>query len=222
MHSGARLRVDDLLAGSVWEWIVASSIAFDSPSEPNVVWITEVVDCLRKSFYARTRGREVAGFSEAMPIVSGASLHRVVEEAVQRFLGDRVSVEVPVEHYVPEADVTIRGRADVVVELDRRAVFEIKTTTRNGNDARPLPQHIMQLQFYLNALKVDTGAIVFVTPERIRVFPVARDPKVMESIEHRAAVLSYCLRKQKAPKREVRPYYCNACPYRFTCLGTRV
>jgi len=214
-----RLRIDDLLAGSVWEWIIASGITFESPMDSNVVWITEVADCLRKSFYTRVRGREVRGFAEAMPIAMGSSLHRYIEEAVTRFLGDRVRTEVPVEHHIPEVDVTIRGKADVVVELDRKAVFEIKATTKNGNDVKPLPQHVMQLQFYLNTLKIDTGAIVFVTPERIRVFPVTRDPKVMDTIEYRAAVLAYCLRKQKAPRREVKPYFCNACPFRFMCLG---
>jgi len=218
-NNRTRLRIDDLLAGSVWEWAVASTVTFDAPSEPNVVWITEIVDCLRKSYYARTRGREVRGYREALPIAVGATLHRVVEEAIQRFLGDRARVEVPVEHFVPETEVTIRGRADVVVELDRMAVFEIKTTMKNDGDARPLPPHLMQLQFYLNALRIDTGAIVYVTPERIKVFPVARDYRTMETIEYRATVLAYCLRKQKVPKREVKPYYCNTCPFRFTCLG---
>ena len=117
---------------------------FEEKYDPEWVMPTELATCLRRSWYARKKGRNIIGESAVYGIV----IHNTVQDIAKRF---NCEIEKEVEGEV--AGIHVRGRADLVCE---DSVIEIKTTTVHDQ------RHYFQLVIYAALLKKEKAYMLYV------------------------------------------------------------
>ena len=103
-----------------------------------------------------------------------------------------------------------------------RLVIEVKYRTKpeEKNRTRPLPIHIRQLMFYMEKLDADSGLLLIITPKKVETKAIKKSGSVIPYIEDRATYLYKCLKYEKPPKPEKKPYLCTNCPFRLTKCQT--
>jgi len=159
--------------------------------------LTEVVQCLRRSYYDRIDPKEIQrrGFND---LLSG--LLRKLEYGSK-------SKEFKID------DVILKGQADMMVD-DNIILFRPSHTTPESPHAEDL--------LYLNAClwiydKTD-GMIIYITSDREEfTFSLTRDKKMFEEIIRRVRVLSDLLSEQKTPILEP-SHNCLECQYYERCF----
>jgi CRISPR-associated exonuclease Cas4 len=159
--------------------------------------LTEVVQCLRRSYYDRTDSKEIQrrGFND---LLSG--LLRKLE------YGSKPK-EFPID------DIKLKGQADMLVD-DNIILFRPSQTTPESPYANDL--------LYLNAClwiydKTD-GMIIYITSEREEfTFSLTRDKKMFEEVIRRVRVLSDLLNQHKTPILEP-SHNCLDCQYYERCF----
>lgn len=183
----------------------------------DVIHVSDVTGCLRKSWFARRRPET----SEAQNVILriGEGLHRELQEFLVSRYGWHAEVEAryPVEYDGGEFELV--GHADLVSPDNE--VVEIKTTNKIPGDG-PYPSHRMQVNSYLYMLKARQGYVLYIEKGtgRIRVYPVQFSPKLWGETVKRAITLHRAIKRGKPPKPERGPL-CNYCPYRFDCYATK-
>jgi CRISPR/Cas system-associated exonuclease Cas4 (RecB family) len=88
--------------------------------------------------------------------------------------------------------------------------------------AEPLQKHVIQLSIYIWLLDLDAGFLLYECKDdqKIKMFEVARNEQLIQSIKDRASRLIEIMDEGKLPKR---PYasktdkHCKRCPFRKTC-----
>jgi CRISPR-associated exonuclease Cas4 len=159
--------------------------------------LTEVVQCLRRSYYDRTDSKEIErrGFND---LLSG--LLRKLEYGSK-----------PKEYQID--DIKLKGQADMMVD-DNIILFRPSQTTPESPHAEDL--------LYLNAClwiydKTD-GMIIYITSDREEfTFSLTRDKKMFEEVVRRVRVLSDLLTEHKTPILEP-SYNCLDCQYYERCF----
>ena len=136
----------------------------DAP--PSVVFVSEVCQCLRKSYFQRVQGLEPSG-EKVVILVMGSALHYIVERFGE-YDGKLAEAELRGEYM----GVELRGRADLILD---DCVVELKTIIKVPQ--QPLEHHVDQLQLYLHLSARDYGYIVYVGKKdgRVVAFRVERD-----------------------------------------------
>lgn len=178
--------------------------------DPATIHVSEVVSCLRKTYYYRTRLTQISPI-QALKIL-GNRLH----EAVQEVLNGRGYI---VEHEVKlrSGEVTLVGHIDAY-SPDGDHIIELKTVSKIPDE--PYSQHRRQAQIYLELSRVPKAYIVYISrlDGRVRVFRILRDKKILRWAFERARKLHSHLAERKAPDRE-RSILCSYCEFKSICLG---
>ncbi|HUU48801.1 MAG TPA: Dna2/Cas4 domain-containing protein [Nitrosopumilaceae archaeon] len=159
--------------------------------------LTEVVQCLRRSYYDRTDSKEIQrrGFND---LLSG--LLRKLEYGSE-----------PKEFHID--DIKLKGQADMMVD-DNIILFRASQTTPELPHAEDL--------LYLNAClwiydKTD-GMIIYITSDREEfTFSLTRDKKMFEEVIRRVRVLGDLLSEHKTPILEP-SHNCLECQYYERCF----
>jgi len=159
--------------------------------------LTEVVQCLRRSYYDRIDPKEIQrrGFND---LLSGLLRKLEYGSKSKKFKID---------------DVILKGQADMMVD-DNIILFRPSHTTPESPHAEDL--------LYLNAClwiydKTD-GMIIYITSDREEfTFSLTRDKKMFEEVIRRVRVLSDLLSEQKTPILEP-SHNCLDCQYYERCF----
>lgn len=188
----------------------------------DALWVTEVSGCLLRSFLQRLFPRPVEDVGQAARMLAGDALHRTVLPLVAKSVrGCRGEVEREV--VVPIDGFDVRGRADLVLECGgERYVVELKTMySKPARLDEPMPPHVRQLQYYMNALGAPRGAVVYIDVQRggVKAFELERDPGYMTELRSRARALWRALEALRPPRPERAPYNCHGCPFYFDCVS---
>lgn len=185
---------------SAWEEERGTGIA-----PPNVVRVTELVQCLLKSWLERVHGY-LPSDKKLVVLVLGDDVHYLMNA---RFPLGEGEVRVEREY----RGVKIRGRVDRILG---DAILEFKTASRVP--LSPLNHHVDQLQLYLWLTGKEKGFVVYVSKVNgdVRAFEVVRDEERISELLDRALTLSKCLKEGVRPKAEP-GWLCKFCEYKNKC-----
>jgi len=185
---------------SAWERDRGASVA-----PPDVVRVTEIVQCLLKSWLERVHGYSPSE-RKLVVLVLGDDVHYLMNSQFPLGEGE-LSLE---KEY---RGVRVRGRADRVLG---DALVEFKTASRIPN--APLDHHVDQLQLYFWLSDRERGFLVYVSKMsgEVRAFEVRRDEERVKSLLERAVELSRCLKNGVRPRPEP-GWLCKFCEYREEC-----
>ncbi|MCW4049135.1 MAG: CRISPR-associated protein Cas4 [Candidatus Bathyarchaeota archaeon] len=178
----------------------------------NLLWTTEITGpCLRSAFYDRKYGKKPS--TESLRVFNAG---RVLESWWIDLLERRKDIEIirenmPCRHI--NSFYRIYGRADVVLQRDygQLEVHEIKTIKCFGSFLEePKPEHVNQLQFYLNTLGIEVGYIDYINKQTFingyntidKKFKIKRDKRTHKKLLKRAHALFGALIVDIPPVRE--------------------
>lgn len=172
---------------------------------PNLIYVTELTQCLRKSWYARAMGIPPAD-EKIVVLLLGDDVHYLINSQFPLGEGEK-SFEKEYN------GVRVRGRVDRIVGS---TILEFKTISRLPQE--PLPHHVEQMQLYFWLSDSSKGFLVYVakTNGGIRVFEVERDEETIKMLLEKAVMLSDSLKKGEPPDPE-KSWLCDYCEFRAQC-----
>jgi len=175
---------------------------------PNTVYVTEVCQCLLRSWLNRTL-KAPPSDNKVVLMVLGDSTHYIMKDYFPLGEGEHTSEKVV------DGTVKIVGRADRVLE---DVVIEFKTVSRLPES--PYEIHINQVQLYMWLFDKTKALLVYVSRANgdIKTFEVQRDDGIINGLVDRAKMFSKLLKNGKVPKAE-ESSLCAFCEYRELCAN---
>ena len=195
--------------------------------EPHIFWVTEIAGpCLRAVYFDRKIDKP-----PPLDLLRIFNSGRVLESWWMDLVNKRNDVFI-LGKYVPCLHINsfyrIHGRADVFVqrEYGKIEVHEIKTIKSIGSWLdKPKPEHVNQLQFYLNILGVEAGSIDYINKFAFLYgndiidhrFSIQRDDRVYKVLLSRTHELFGALMADIPPPKE-KCWKCEGyCSYQQEC-----
>jgi len=175
-------------------------------SSPTTVYVTEVCQCLLRSWYNRTL-KSPPSDNKVVLMVIGDSAHYLMKDYFPLGAG---------EHHAERdigGGVRLVGRADRVLE---DAVVEFKTVSRAPD--KPYDMHVSQVQLYMWLFDKSRAFIAYVSRlnGEVKIFEVGRDDAAISRLLERARSFARCLVSGVVPEAEENPL-CAYCEYRELC-----
>ncbi len=172
---------------------------------PDVVHVTELTGCLRRSWYIRAMGGPLPD-EKVVILLLGDDVHFLINSQFPLGEGEK-SFEKEFQ------GVKIRGRVD---RIAGETIFEFKTASSIPRE--PRDHHVDQMQLYFWLADRAKGFIVYVskTTGQVKAFPVSRDEDRIKRLLERAIKLSDSLR-QGAPPDPEKGWLCDYCEFRESC-----
>jgi len=179
------------------------------PPPSNVVYVTEITQCLRKSWYQRTLA-EPPSDEKVVLMVMGDGAHFLLKESFPLGAGE----ELKEKEY---EGVKIRGRVDRLLE---NTIIEFKTVAKIPN--RPYDSHVAQSQLYMWLFDKPKAYIIYVSRSngKVKAFEVNRNEEEIEKLLKRVKMFSEALSKGCIPKPE-ESKLCSYCEYLNICAVNR-
>ena len=174
---------------------------------PETVFVTEITQCLRKSYFQRKYGFRPAG-EKAVILMLGSALHYIVQKYSDY---DGKLVEVPVK--AEFEGVELKGRVDLLLD---DSVVELKTVIKVPDSV--LEHHRDQLLLYMFMSGRERGYVVYVGKKdgAVEAYEVQNDPERLKTLLSRAKKLSQHLMNNEKPDPEP-SWLCRFCEYRRIC-----
>ena len=135
-------------------------------SEPNVVHVSELVQCRKKSILANK-------FPEVITVEPRMFLGKVVHRGIQEWFKEKYNAKIEAEGDKAILDVIITGHADVLTD---DFVVEVKYA-RDVYQNQPYDHHISQVKTYMWLFERELGWLLYITPERMVEFQLRGAPK---------------------------------------------
>ena len=166
----------------------------------NEIHITEIVRCLRRSYYERKHKPEKINLS----ILRGITMHEVISKAfVELFGGEREKT------FTKDINgITIKGTIDYI-NKDEDFLIEIKTSAYQNITS----MHVNQAKGYILLSGVSKAFILLISNNIAIVTKVEKDEYIEEILINRAIELHNSLIKHIPPTSTVMDYYSNECRY---------
>ncbi len=146
-----------------WEW--KQQLAHRYFTEPNVIHVTELVQCRKKSEFF-DKFKEV--FTINPPILVG----RFVHMGLQEWLKKEYNASVEVEFKKELGNCVVVGQVDAIV---RDWIVEIKYA-QDVYDNKPYEHHILQVKLYLWLTDFEKGKLIYITPKKLLEFDITEKP----------------------------------------------
>lgn len=204
----SRIKLEDCIkCGKCLPPPIIKQLAKDFIFEENRYGVTELVGCLRKSFFLRKSPTYptlpdlyVYGRGLAFHYWFGRNFQVKELKLVKRF-----------------NDFDIVGMPDAIEQGDLNTLFEFKSISHIP--IAPYPQHKLQIQGYYSLAKerieIDRLVIIYFTMNSFKWFEVEK-ADIMDFLEKNARILHECLKTNKIP--EVKDEsFCNFCPFNIDC-----
>ncbi len=183
--------------------------------------------CLRKQWLSYNQPKEAE--PELIKIFKmGDILHDFIVEVLKSEKTPEVELlrsELPVRYQA--SDFLVSGRVDdlMLVKANRKKILvEVKSTKSIKMVDKPQASHVMQLQFYLHALGLKHGLILYVEKNTLqtRQFQVKYSKTQAFKILRRFEMLHKFLSEKKMPPPEAKEkkhmsWMCSYCEYSEEC-----
>jgi len=171
---------------------------------PNKLWPSGIGRCLRAQYYSYFYP-EVYDTRKLSIFATGKAIHQFLPE-ILRIGGVEVKateVEVKMKH--PSKEIYISGRVDVIIargEGGEDVVVEIKSAKSLPKE--PHRSHVLQLQCYLNHLRLERGVLLYwgKSTGEVEAYDVRADPAAMDEVWRRCEEVSEGIIKEEPPPRE--------------------
>lgn len=178
-----------------------------SPPPDDVLYVTEIADCLRKAYLARR-----VGFRAGKRMLQGAKLHgEVLDEMAERLrmAGYRAETEYEVSLALGEA--VLVGRADLVVwDRDETWVVEVKTSDY------VFDTHKRQVWIYRLLLDAKHAVVCYMPREDEFKCVEVELGMTLDNVVERSLKLYNALKNNTMPEPEETPL-CGRCPFKHMC-----
>jgi len=176
------------------------------------IHVSEVVGCLRKSYYLRRRLISISPSSAV--VLLGDSIHSALQEVLRR-----EGYETEFEVGLNLRDFKLVGHADAY-HPEREEILEFKTVGKIP-DGKPYETHMKQAQIYAALTNAKHVYVIYIQrgDGEVKVYKVDHDKWVLKWAVERAKTLKKALDTNEPPKPE-RTYLCNHCEFKLTCLKT--
>lgn len=188
---------------------------------------SEIGSCIRKVWLSYKVPKETS--KELMRIFeAGNILHDFVAKVLKSEKNPEVELiqsEIPFELNVD--DFTIAGRVDdllLVRENNKKLLVEVKSCKSLYYLEKPLNHNVAQLQFYMWALGIKDGILLYVEKNTLnsKVFQIEYDEKVANDILKRFKELHKHLIDNIVPKAEAKEnqetvWMCRWCDWKEEC-----
>lgn len=191
--------------------IVNELLAVKEPAEKprDVFFVSELVGCLRKAYYDRTRPAKQAT-TNVVGILVGKAIHEKFNViAASHGCQTEVNIAKEIE------GVKVIGSADAVCD---DIVIELKV----GDVSVDYDVARLQAAIYAVLLGAKEAYVVIIDRQsgvvKLERAPVERD-KIRRFLEERVRELKEALRRRRAPTPDRR--FCKYCPYKWTCMSSR-
>jgi len=189
--------------------ILEELIIKDKPHEldTNTISVTEVTQCLRKSFLNRKGVKPVI----SKELFEGKSIHSYIEHLLKEHRKDIESEQ----EYIVDVGLLCKIVMKPDIVMDDRVV-ELKTTDVSKLYS-PYPEHILQVNFYAFTLNKQFYEIVYIRRRQPPVVFVDKpDWKLFFHMLRRIELYHRYLIQDTLPDMETK--YCNRCPYYHYCF----
>lgn len=192
----------------VYRWLQDAVKLKARVSSNSVIHVSEVVGCLRKSYYMRTRAVQLTPAN--MLKLLGDSLHSALQEVLRRN-GWEVEHEVAIDL----RDFKLVGHVDAY-HPELEAVLEFKTT--NSRPEAPFITHLLQTQIYRILTNSKHAYIIYIsrTDGSVKVFKIENNKNALKLAIERAKQLKNALLSGNPPPKE-KSQLCNYCEFQLTC-----
>lgn len=184
-------------------------------TEDNIIHVSEVTGCIRKSYYYRVNSEavdKIVDINSKIVMTIGSMIHRMIENHMETY--DCI-IEQPV--YLIRNNYVLAGTPDAVCD---DVVLEIKTVGKDVD--KPYKSHVEQINMYMGILGIDKGYIIYINRANgsVKVFPVKYSEKMFNETLKKADKLWESLRNNKPPEKQL-SHECNNCPFRWICYRER-
>jgi len=183
--------------------------------KPGRLYVSDIGNCLRKTFYAFTCPRE-----QSPELFGRFFVGDLIHQKITEFLSERYPTksERDVVIYIPGVG-RIFGRYDNLVEVgDEKILIEKKSTSRIDLIEEPSRHDLFQIQVYLGALGIGKGILVYFEKNTFKVkqFEIEFSPEIFEEALNRAKTIFKCVEERRLPEKE-EGWECRYCPYKDKC-----
>ncbi|MHC1594541.1 MAG: CRISPR-associated protein Cas4 [Methanotrichaceae archaeon] len=188
------------------------------PRQPNEIWVTEIVACMRRAFFGV--------YFNAVPVlnVGRVVVGRLLHEMLPKVLGGLFDSE----RYDWEKDVSVDlgggyrlvGRVDAISVSDG-TVFEFKFTRLGAQKAHPL--YMAQANTYSGIVGSRRYYLVLIDRERFDVEVVEGefDEDAYKAVLDRCREVIRCIEEGRIPPKAEFDWLCKGCPYNVICSNLR-
>lgn len=177
---------------------------------PNGMSITELLYCLRKSYYIR-KNPKPHGIESAFNLYRGKVFDNLWSPLFKRN-------QIRCTHRVKNFPISISGKFDW---LEDDTVTDLKTAKTLYFTNEPSEEYKKQVRFYAYCNALDKAQIVYIDFGDCKVFPVEVGDcsKLIEEIESKAIQLWHSLRTDKPPPKisTTQTWICEKCEYKEEC-----
>jgi len=182
---------------------------------------SSIGDCLRKQYY-EFYIEETPSEEKLVIFATGKGVH----EIITKILKESNVIQVEASEFDTELDFgeyKLHGRVDIIIlNVDsEKAIVEVKTVSKLPKE--PLQKHILQLQTYLHALKLNNGILLYWDKRKgkLKTFSIVKDDNILKILKERTHVLHEHIVNKKEPIKEMaikEEYFeCLNCPYKEIC-----
>ena len=197
------------------------------PKQIGRYYPSEIGNCLRKLWYSYKYPQKIE--PDLLKIFeAGNIIHGFVVEVLKSEKNKEVQLlqsEIPFK--IEMEDYMISGRVDdlVIVNSDgKKMLIEVKSTKNIDSIGEPQHNHAMQLMFYMTALEIHKGLVLYVDKNNLKskIFQIPFDQIKSAEIVDRFSFLHKHLKKDELPVDEAKKvsdmnWMCRYCEYRIKC-----
>jgi len=197
------------------------------PKQIGRYYPSEIGNCLRKLWYSYKYPQKME--PDLLKIFeAGNIIHGFVVEVLKSEKNKEVQLlqsEVPFK--IEMEDYIISGRVDDLVIVNsngKKMLIEVKSTKNLVSIDKPQHNHVMQLLFYMNALEIHEGLVLYVDKNNLKskIFEIPFDPIKSAEIVDRFSFLHKHLKKNELPLDEAKKvsdmkWMCKYCEYKSKC-----
>lgn len=192
----------------IYRWLLEAVKIRSRVPSGDTIHVSEVVGCLRRAYYLRTRAFQLSP-ANALKLL-GDGIHTAFQEVLRR-----EGFETEFKVGIDLKDFRLVGHVDAY-HPERAEVLELKTV--NQIPERPYDTHLKQAQIYRALASVKHAYIIYISRAdgKVRVFKVDGDRGVLGWAVGRAKALKEALTRGEPPKPE-ETRLCNHCEFTLVC-----
>ena len=193
------------------EHILKTANMEDYISKPNTYSVTELLYCIRKTYYKRKNPKQ-ATLEQAYNLYRGKIFDQLWTPLFRHN-------QVRSTHRCKNIPITISGKYDFIDENGYLVDLKTAKSLYYINEAGP--EYIKQVRFYAWLNSIEKAKIVYVDFGDAKVFEVevGNCNDLIEELERKAAQLYYALRNNVAPEKNplTQAWLCKTCDYQEEC-----
>jgi len=191
----------------------------EHPIKPRTFHCSELGYCPRKIYYKRFLQKK-PDLKALKNFVLGDLIHEKLTQMLE-FKYEEIESEGRIVLYLPREDIRFAGKFDDLVRVDNKEYLIEKKSTRSLlYITEPLYHHKIQLMFYMKALGLQEGYLVYIDKKSFDTscFKLSFDPELFNQVLKKIIRIQKNIDEKRLPRKQpLGEWECNCCPYKEIC-----